>query len=103
MKNESMTRSTKPKARNSCRRSRDLKALTDALNIWAMNPTARLRTDTLRAALRAYQQAVKGGAYPHMVKKFCAPTAACNEVHAGAFEEFFVEPKQDANKLPWEE
>ena len=61
----------------------------DALNTWANAPDSGQRTKALRAALRAYQQGVKRGIYPSISKKICAPTAACSEVPAGDFVEFF--------------
>ncbi len=70
-------------------RTRDLKALLDTLNSWAMAPDSGQRTKALKTSLRRYQQGVRRGQYPSIGKKICASTAACNEVPAGDFTEFF--------------
>lgn len=94
------TRKVRTASLRECRRTRDLKTLLDTLNIWAMAPDSRHRTEALRTALRGYQQAVKAKTYP---KPICSPTAACNTVPEGSFEEFFGELEEDTSKAPWED
>lgn len=97
MKHGSATSNTPHRPLRKCQRTRDLKALLDTLNLWAMAPDSHSRTEALKSALRAYQRGLKRGIYPSINKKTCASTAACNEVPAGDFVEFFGDAGEDTD------